>query len=63
MNTLKNWKIYLVSIIGITAFWILFTLVFAAISGDFKANFLKVGAWIFVFFAAPTFIAPIIFLY
>lgn len=61
VNALKNWKLSLVSIIGITAFWILFTLAFAAISGDFKANFLKVGAWIFVCFVAPTFIAPIIY--
>lgn len=60
MNALKNWKIHLVSILGITAFWVLFSLAFAAISGDFKENFFKAVTWIFIFFVAPVFIAPII---
>ena len=59
---MKNWKINLISIFGITAFWILFSLLTAVISGDVKENFFKAATWIFVLFAAPGFITPIIYL-
>lgn len=59
---MKNWKINIISILGITAFWILFSLLFAVISGDFKESFFKVATWIFVLFVAPIFISPIIYL-
>lgn len=54
-------KVSIISFLGITAFWLLFSLLFAWIGGDIKANFLNAATRIFVFFVAPVFITPVIY--
>lgn len=57
---MKSRKFTLVSILGATVFFLFFSLIIAAISGDVRENFLKIATLMFILFLAPVYILPII---